>query len=101
VHELLAERNGELLELGRAQGPPQPGDRDEEVQDLGAQVVRAEPGSVAAAQDPGHDGFRHARGECGRDGGVRGAAAVLEDLEARLGGRRMARRYAGGYEHLC
>jgi hypothetical protein len=101
VDELLAEGHRELLQLRRPVWPPEPRDGDEEVEDLRTVAPGVQPRGVATSEDPCHDGFGHARSEGRRDGGVGGTAAFFEDLQACLGGRRVARRNAGGHGHLC
>ena len=101
VDELLAERDGQLLELGLLARAPEPGHGHEEVQDLGTARPRVEPEGEAAANDPGHHALRDAGGESGGHGRVRRRPAVGEHLEAGLRRGRMACRYAGGYGHLC
>ena len=96
VDELLAERHVELHHRRADSG--RNGDEAVEVPRLlraGVPVDR-----VAAAQKTRHDGLGDAGREARRNGGVRGAAAVLQDLDSRLAGRGMARRYAGFHPPL-
>ena len=101
VHQLLAEGNRELLEIRRLGRPAEPGHGHEEVEHLRPISSRFEPEGIAAARDARHHGLRDARGEHGRHRGVRRRPALGEDLEARLGRRRMACSNAWGYLHLC
>ena len=52
----------------------------------GVRVVEEE---VAAAADPGTVRLGHAQGRSGGDGGVRGVAALAEDLDRRGGSLRV------------
>ena len=101
VDELVAERNGHLLDHRSPPWAAQPWDGDEEVEELRAAARTVEPERVAAAGDARHDGLGDARGEDGGDRGIGRGAAIREDFEAGLGRRRMTRCYAGGHGHLC
>jgi hypothetical protein len=46
---------------------------------------------MAAAEEPGHDRFGHARRQRRGHRGIRRVAALLEDLDAGVDGRGMAR----------
>jgi hypothetical protein len=101
VHELLAEGDGQLRQCGRLATVSEPRDGDEEVEHLRAVASRLQPDRIAAPRDARHHGFRDARCERGSDRRVGRRTAVLEDLEAGLGRRRMACSNAGRDPHLC
>ena len=101
VDELLAERDGQLLELGLLPRAAESRHRHEEVENPRPVAARVQPEGEAAAREPRHHGLRDTGGERGGDGGVRGGPAVGEPLEAGFRRGRMAGRYAGGYGHLC
>ena len=101
MDELLAERNGQLLELGRLPLVPEAGDAHEEVQDLRGVASGLDPDGVAAARDTRHHRLGDTGRKSGRDGRVGRRPALGEDLEAGLGRRRMACSNAWRYLHLC
>ena len=97
VHELLAERHAEVLH--RSAGSRRDGDEAVEVPRLSGCGV--EVNRVAPAEEAGHHGLRHARGEHRGDGGVGGRAARREDLGAGLCRRRVPRRDRRDDRHLA
>src|SRR6266536_768387 len=90
VHRYPAEHDLDRRHRAGDNVSVQPGHRAEEVEagDLagGGVVVRHE----AAATDAGQHTFRHAAREDGRDRGVGGRTAGVEDPQAHLGGGRVA-----------
>ena len=101
VHELLPERDRQLLEHGRRARLSQPGHGHEEVEHLRPAAARLDQDGVAAARDPRHHALRDARGEGRSDGGVGRRPAFGEDLEAGFGRGGMARGNSGRRLHLC
>src|ERR1051326_8476816 len=78
----------------------EPGDRDEAVEVPGAAARRVPVDRVAAPEQARHHRLGDARGERGRDHGIRRVAAVLEHPDPRGGRRRMSGCYSSVHERL-
>ena len=81
VDELGTEEHVELQQLDLAALGAEARDGDEAVEVARAAGRGVEDDRVAAAEEARHDGFGHAGGETGRNGGVGGRATLAEDLE--------------------
>ena len=95
VHELRPERHLEVHELWVVPLRAEAGDGAEAVEVARVPGRAVVVDGVPTPEQTGHHGLCHARREHGRDCRVRRAAAVGEDLDARLGRRRMPRRDTG------
>jgi hypothetical protein len=99
VDELGAEGNVHVHELRLTRRGSEPRHGAEAVEVPGAARRGVEVDRVTAAEEAGHHRLGDARRERGRDRRVGGAAAVGEDLGARVRGRGMARSDARSDRH--
>ena len=95
-HGLVAKGNPELgLRCGRTM-QVEPGDRHEEVEQLGPPRGRIPPDRVPTARDARHDGLGDARDQRGGDRCICRGTTFRKDLEAHLGRRGVAGSDPGG-----
>jgi len=87
VHQLVSERHGQI---GHRSEHPRDGD---EAVEIGC-AATVPPDRMPPAEQPRHHRLGHAGGEPHRDGGIRGRAALGEDLDPGRRRRRVSRRHA-------